>query len=202
MPKKKKRVIRKKKEKKVIKHQKISNEELKTAPKKRRVKKVIRYVRAPREESNVERTLIENFVSLQKVMVNLSSKFDNLTNQISKLLGLFEVSAKALAEKDFEIESGNSQENSKILEKIDNIIDQNKIIARGLTLVHEKTIPQMQNYPPAQNNYPPTQSIDSGIPKLPSTKLPNKPVPRVTIPQGDDGEYHKSITSSQPRFNE
>jgi hypothetical protein len=155
-------------------------------------------------------------------MVNLSSKFDGLTNQINKLLGLFEVSAKALAEKDFEIENGNSKENAQILEKIENIIEQNKTIARGLTLVHEKTIPQIQNYSPSQQNYPPaqadyppikqnyplvkpisppTQSVDSGIPKLPNIKLSNKPIPRVTIPQGDDGEYHKSITSQQ-KLNE
>lgn len=180
--------------------------------KKRKTKKIIR---APRESSAVERTLIENFVSLQKVMANLSSRFDNLSDQISKLLGLFEISAKALAEKDFELEERNSKENEKILEKIDKIIDQNKTIARGLTLVHEQTTPQIQNYPPAQVNYPPvqtgylskpayppTQPIDSITPKPSVPKLPSKPIPRVTIPQGNDGEYHRSIASSQSRINE
>ena len=50
-------------------------------------------------------------------MVNLSIKFDDLTNQISKLLELFETSAKVLAEKDFDIEK-NNRENIKILRKI------------------------------------------------------------------------------------
>jgi hypothetical protein len=157
-------------------------------------------------------------------MLNLSNRFDNLSEQISKLLGLFEVSAKVLAEKDFEIERGNSQESSKILEKIDDIIDQNKTIARGLSLMHEKTSsqynyssasadypPTSTNYPPVQPNYssqkmnsslikpnyPPTQSVDSEIPRLPA-KLSAKPTPRATISQQDDGEYHKSITSGQP----
>ncbi|HPD81788.1 MAG TPA: hypothetical protein PK357_01675 [Candidatus Pacearchaeota archaeon] len=180
--------------------------------KKRKAKKIIR---APRESSQIERTLIENFVSLQKVMANLSSRFDSLSDQISKLLGLFEISAKVLAEKDFELEGRNSKENEKILEKIDKIIEQNKTIARGLTLVHEQTSPQIPsysstqtNYPPVQPSYspkpayPPTQSIDSVVPKPQIQKLPGKPVPRVTMSQGDDGEYHKSITSSQSRLNE
>ena len=84
---------------------------------------------------NVERALIENFVSLQRIMVNLSGKLDNLANQISKLLELFEISAKALAEKNFQVSGDRGSE--KIVQKIDTLLDQNKIIARGLTLMHE-----------------------------------------------------------------
>ncbi len=51
------------------------------------------------EPSSIDKALMENFVSIQRVMVNLSVKIDNLTGQISKLLDLFEISAKALAEK-------------------------------------------------------------------------------------------------------
>jgi len=52
--------------------------------------------------NKVEKVLVENFVSLQKVLVNLSIKVDNLTNQISELLNLFELSAKALSQKENE----------------------------------------------------------------------------------------------------
>ncbi len=100
-------------------------------------------------EVKIERVLIENFVSLQKVMTNLSAKFDNLANQISKLLDLFEISAKALAEKDFNLEKEN-KDNKKIIEKIDNLFEQNKIIARGLTLLHEPPTRQEPNYPHTQ----------------------------------------------------
>src|SRR3972149_11152254 len=85
--------------------------------------------------TNVEKALIENFISLQRVMVNLSGKFDNLANQISKLLELFEISAKALAEKNFAMTG--SMANEKVVQKIDTLLDQNKTIARGLTLMHE-----------------------------------------------------------------
>ncbi|MBI2056746.1 hypothetical protein HYT91_00645, partial [Candidatus Pacearchaeota archaeon] len=39
-------------------------------------------------KGNLEIKLVENFVSLQKVMTNLSVRFDELSNQISKLLEL------------------------------------------------------------------------------------------------------------------
>jgi len=53
------------------------------------------------KQIHTEKILIENFIALQKVITNLSIKFDKLTNQISSLLELFEVSAKTLAEKRF-----------------------------------------------------------------------------------------------------
>lgn len=96
--------------------------------------------------NRIEKVLVENFVSLQKVMTNLSVKFDNLANQISKLLELFEISAKTLAKKDFSLEEG-SKRREKITEKIDNLLEQNKIIARGITLLHEPTS-EREHYPP------------------------------------------------------
>ena len=112
------------------------------------------------KEIKVEKILIENFVSLQKVMTNLSFKFDNLTNQISKLLELFEISAKALAKKEFETES-QSIEDKKVLEKMDRLLDQNKTIARGLTLIHEKEGEQPQNPQKMQQPFPPKPQVNN-----------------------------------------
>jgi hypothetical protein len=112
----------------------------KAVPKKVIAKKT---VRKKQTRANVikprstEDLLVENFVSLQKVMVNLSSKFDNLSKRMESLLDLFEISAKALAEKDINI-NAKSGDSRKVMEKIDTLVDQNKIIARGLTLLHEK----------------------------------------------------------------
>jgi len=95
------------------------------------------------EDKNIK-TLVDNFTSFQKVMTNLTGKIDNLSNQISELLKLFESSAKALAEKDYkkEKEDKASKEDVKkkkeIVEKLDKVLEQNKTIARGLTLMHEK----------------------------------------------------------------
>lgn len=125
----------------------------------------------------IEKILIENFVSLQKVMTNLSLNFDNLTKQISKLLELFEISAKTLAEKEFEIEKIGS--NKKVIDKMDNLLEQNKIIARGLTLIHEKIPEQQSNYP---------VSIQS----------PPQQIPEQQKPQREMQGYQKSISSQMP----
>ncbi|MEK6830252.1 MAG: hypothetical protein AABY15_09115 [Nanoarchaeota archaeon] len=124
-------------------------------------------------QTNIDKALIENFVSTQRVMVNLSGKLDNLANQISKLLELFEISAKALAEKNFQIAGDRMSE--KVAGKIDTLLDQNKIIARGLMLVHELNAKQE-----APREYP------SG--------------PRPIANEGIEG-YQKSIGSEENTSN-
>jgi len=98
-------------------------------------------------KTNMERVLVENFISLQKVLTNLSIKFDNLSDQISKLLELFEISAKSLAEKDIDL--GGKKE-KEILERLNSIQEQNKTIAEGLTGLYDKFSPQnlQQQGPP------------------------------------------------------
>jgi len=90
----------------------------------------------------IEKILIENFVSLQHVMTNLAHKFENLSSQISKLLELFEISAKALAER------GGFAED-RAAEKLDSLLEQTKVIAKGVALLHEKNSSEPQ-YPPLQ----------------------------------------------------
>jgi hypothetical protein len=102
--------------------------------------------KAPRNQ-NVNKILVENFVSLQKVLTNLSVNFENLSVQISKLLELFELSAKTLAEKDFRMEKDNKDTN-EIKNKIDNLMEQNKTIAKGLLMLHEKEPGISQNQIP------------------------------------------------------
>src|SRR5271157_4620595 len=94
---------------------------------------------------NIQKILIENSVSLQHVIVDLSTRLDNLAQQISKLLGLFEESAKTLIEKDIKL-NGDSGDNKEISDKLDKVIEQNKVLARGLTLLHESSPPQETGY--------------------------------------------------------
>ena len=116
------------------------------------------------ENVKVEQVLIENFVSLQKVMTNLAVKFDSLSNQISKLLELFEISAKTLAEKGNL--SWENKEDKKVVEKLDNLLEQNNVIAKGIALLHEKeaSTQSEQRYPQqsfpkiSTQQYPPTQA--------------------------------------------
>ena len=170
---------------------------------KRRVhKKILKHKRAKKiteraspKDIHIERILIDNFVSLQKVMTNLSIKFDSLTTQISKLLELFEISAKSLAEKN--IETIKTQgETKEILKKMDNLLDQNKIIARGLTLMHEK-IPAIEKEEETFESelLTPPDSFESTIPqpiKSSGIPQPKKPSFSSTKDAGFEG-YQKSI---------
>lgn len=145
-------------------------------------------------ENKMEKILIENFVSLQKVMTNLSVKFDNLTNHISKLLDLFEISAKALAEKDVSLEK-TKKDDSELIQKMDSLLDQNKTIARGLTLMHDRISEPapMQRMPmrePPQGMEPPKTMPER--PRFPKLKSPVRPMSKTP-----EGEYHKSISSGE-----
>ncbi len=127
---------------------------------------------------NIEKTLVENFVGLQKVMTNMVLKLDVLSNQISELLNLFEVSAKTLAEKGGIPQGGIADK--RLLEKVDNILEQNRTIARGISLLHE---------PPRQQQAQPRQQYETQRPPF-----PNQP------PQREDLQYQKSISSKPQNF--
>ena len=89
------------------------------------------------KKEHIEKAMLENFVSLQKVLTNLAVKFDSLSDNISKLLKLFEISAKTFVEKQTP-EIGGRKTDKDFLEKLDKLLEQNKIIAKGLTLMEEK----------------------------------------------------------------
>jgi len=82
-----------------------------------------------KQPSQVERALIENSISLQKVLTNMAIKLDSLSDQISKLLELFEISAKSFAEKDLISEAQNHRQ---IIEKLDKLIEQNEKMVEGV----------------------------------------------------------------------
>ncbi len=160
----------------------------------------------PVSKSKTEKILIENFTELQKVMTNFSERFDNLSNQISKLLELFETSAKSFMENEGSF-GEDKKENQKIVERLNNLIEQNKIIARGLTLLHEARENHSPLKPPVhptpQNNLkqigPPQQS------PAPKVQQPSKNPPTPSSEkegQGQtkeensrSGQYQKSISN-------
>lgn len=127
---------------------------------KKRGKKKPKRIKAKSKQSRAEKALISNFVDFQKIMIKMTSKLDELTTEISKILELFEISAKTLAEKN--IETGkDTKENKEILEKLTTLFEQNKTIARGLALVYEKPheafIPEQKApvfEPPVRRNLP------------------------------------------------
>ncbi len=180
-------------------HETVIREVIEKPVKKQKRKKPVRKRAASSSKkissSKIENALIENFISLQKVMVNLSVKFDNLTTQISKLLELFEISAKALAEKEF-VTDKEKKDNKEVLDKMDKVIDQNKILARGLTLMHDR-ITEESEIPLSPPTRPmmPRQNPAMRLPvkqKIPEMKS-NSPVKQMD--NSLDDTYQRSISS-------
>lgn len=97
---------------------------------------------SPRKKSEkLEEKIIANLVELQKVHSNLAEKFDKLAEQISQLLSLFELSAKAFAEQS---NIHISEKDKQFLEKVDKLLEQNKTIAKGLTLMEDRMRSRVQ----------------------------------------------------------
>ncbi len=153
----------------------------KVAPVKKSPAKVIA------KENRTEKILVENFIALQKVIVNMVDKFGKMGAHIEKLLNLFEASAEALAKKEFDY-SKEEKDNKKILEKIDNVLDQNKTIARSLALMHEVTHgaeieEELQANPPRQQ--PPAQNQMPNIPQVRAPPMQQRPMipPQQNFPK-------------------
>lgn len=83
----------------------------------------------------IEEKILHNLVELQKVNTDLSEKFNKLSNQLSDLLSLFEMAARSFASQP-SVQS--TDKDREFLEKIDKLLEQNKVIAKGLTLMEGK----------------------------------------------------------------
>ena len=106
-------------------------------------KKEIPIKKKTMNQQDMNQILIDNFTNLQKVLTNLSIKFDDLSNNLSKLLQLFEISAKSFAEKysnkkPEEQINQLQQVDTQYLHKLDSLLDQNKTIAKGIMLMEHK----------------------------------------------------------------
>ncbi len=108
--------------------------------------------------------LIENFVGLQHAMTNLSIKFGEMSQNISKLLSVFEMAAKDLARTEKQVDVSFDR-------KLDSLIDQNKTIAKGLVLMDGKLKAQMQRGPAPEAQ------------PAPRPQMPTMPTPTAALPQ-------------------
>jgi len=133
-----------------------------------------------KSHEDINKILMENFVSLQRVLTNLTFKFDKLSDNMAKLLSLFELSARSFMERP---EIKESEKDKEFLDKLNALLDQNKTIAKGLTLMEEKIrervygrqeISQMPSQQPRpmpqmpqfQQSQPPQQSSIKKLPKF------------------------------------
>ncbi|PIN92755.1 hypothetical protein COU54_05850 [Candidatus Pacearchaeota archaeon CG10_big_fil_rev_8_21_14_0_10_31_24] len=128
---------------------------------------------SPHEKDNsLEKKIIENLVELQKVQTNLSEKFDKLTEQLTSLLGLFEMAARSFAENP---ENKIAEKDKEFLDKVDRLLDQNKTIAKGLTLVEERIRERMSGGRPTITRMPREEESEDIVS---STQTSGRPLPR------------------------
>ena len=147
------------------------------------MKKKVTKKKAPVKEISPEKALVHNSIALQKVVVDIGRKFDKLSGEIEKLLQLFELSAKTLAEKEVDLTTKKKQY-KEIIDKIDNLFEQNKVLARGVTLEQGKRLPELK------------------IPKLPPRPNMQQQVPQQAQEQQptNTNGYQKSIISQDKKF--
>ena len=124
-------------------------------------------------KDHLQKMLIENFTSLQDVMTDLAGKFSNLANQMSRLLELFEQSAKTFMEKDLKFGGGSDKD---LISKFDRLLEQNRIIAQGITMLHEE---------------------HSTMPDAVPEKSPMPSFTQQTNNQENINKYQRSISSKQ-----
>ena len=147
----------------------------------------------PMSKKQIEQALIDNFIALQKVLTNLAVKFDALSDNISKLLQLFEISAKSFIEKHGEAEKKDVEKDKEFLDKLNSLLDQNKTIAKGLTLMEEKIRERISTSEIPPREMPYTQAftptfmprrLTSEIPeeereKNERERIKSRPLPRI-----------------------
>lgn len=85
--------------------------------------------------TSLEEQTLQSLVELQKVHINIAEKFDKLSTNIENLLALFELAARNFANQP---NMQNTERDKEFLDKIDKLLDQNKLLAKGLSLMEEK----------------------------------------------------------------
>lgn len=88
----------------------------------------------PEKNLSLETKILENFVSLQKVMTNTAIKLDTLNENLVKLLALFEGAAKNILEKNPALDTPDKE----FLGKLDSLLEQNKTISKAIMLMEER----------------------------------------------------------------
>ncbi|MFH1307687.1 MAG: hypothetical protein ABIH72_02445 [archaeon] len=186
--------------KKAAKKRKPAGKKSKKAAKKRKPAKKHKKVQTTRIiESTDTKTLhilAENFLSLQRAMTNMAVKFDSLTDQISKLLNLFEISARDFVERE---QKGKYESDKELAKKINSLMDQNRTMAQGLHIMGERIKAHPHIPTPPRQQY--TQSINESSSTLQESEtFPTPPMPPQSSAPNLPQEKEKPRTKPLPRY--
>jgi hypothetical protein len=117
-----------------------------------------------RNSVELNKILVENFVSLQKAITDMAERFDKLSRNIANLLQLFELSARSFMNKQ---NVPDLEKDKEFLGKLNMLIDQNKTIAKGLTLMENKIRERLYG-PGEEQEYSPSRMQNTAQPMMPS----------------------------------
>lgn len=174
MPKKRKKKSSSSKKKSEKEKKELENEE---ENEEKKSKKKSSKRSSSKEDRRIEQAILENLVELQKVQTDMSEKFAHLAKEISHLLALFEVTARNFARNV--PENDQFTKDKEFLDKIDKLLDQNKTLAKGLTLMEERLRERLYSAPGKMN--PQQQKKEEKKEEeefTPSMRTFNRPLPR------------------------
>ena len=112
----------------------------------KRVVKVVSEQRAPAKapsmpsKSTVD-LLIENNIALQKVVTEMAVRIKKMSLDISEMLELFKEATKVVASEKTE-EAIKKSDFDELKSKVDELSEQNKIIAKGILLLESSIAPK------------------------------------------------------------
>ncbi|MCX8158823.1 MAG: hypothetical protein N3D20_00820 [Candidatus Pacearchaeota archaeon] len=112
------------------------------------------------KKEDLNATVLENLIQLQKLYADLAENFAKTSQKLDSLINLFESTAKSFASQP---QSEENERQKEITNMLNQILEQDKIIAKGITIIEEKigAIPPQSETPPI-----PASPIEKPLPKF------------------------------------
>jgi len=116
--------------------------------------------------------LIENSISLQKVLTSMTLSLDGLSIDVKKMVDLFEDANKAFEQGKKPLEGKTEKTEMRILqEKINSLIEQNKVMANGIILLEGYLRESIGGFSRTNQNFIRENDEEEKIKRLPNSRF-------------------------------
>lgn len=95
--------------------------------------------------NEISNLILENTVALQRNLVETTEELKNLNIKLTRILDIFDKASRTFEDS---LEKGTETDVVELEKKIDALIEQNRIIAKGLLLLGKSTRPAMTETKP------------------------------------------------------
>lgn len=110
--------------------------------------------RDTKNNDEISNLILENTVSLQRNLVDTSEELKNLNIKLTRLLDIFDKASRTFEDS---LEKGTETDVVELEKKIDALVEQNRVIAKGLLLLGKSTRPAMGE---TKSGFRAQQSVD------------------------------------------